>query len=354
MLFSENPKPKEDAFQALMKRTDQILNDDAKRRPEYYKARGGNPLEDDVKEALDEAAIHTEFQGTVIKVSGFKFPDIVLSDGQHYGVEVKSTKHGWSSIGSSILESTRIPSVDRIFLTFGKLEYPNIEFKSKPYQECLSGVVASHYPRYLLDMTLKEGETIFDKAEVSYDELRMMSNPARRIGEYYKKKVLKEGDSLWWLSDNGEESTTTGVIRMWSNLEPEEKSRLLAYAYVMFPEVMSGGYNRYALWLVKEKGIVDSCIRDKFSAGGVKPIRLKTGEIKNYPAVFKRLQDKKDEILSIMSYDQENQVKLSKEATRMRLLSWCRVVAERAGRIERNKQDTSDFMMALKSIFDLD
>ena len=87
MLISVNPNPSLPEFQALMKMTDSILNADALKRPKYYATRGGNPLEDDVLVALEESAKGTDFENTIEKVSGQKFPDIVAA--KLYGVEVK-------------------------------------------------------------------------------------------------------------------------------------------------------------------------------------------------------------------------------------------------------------------------
>lgn len=86
MIVSVNPKPAMPEFISLMKRTDDLLNHDALKRPKYYAGRGGNPLEDDVKSALDECAKGTPFENTIEKVSGQKFPDIVAA--KFYGVEV--------------------------------------------------------------------------------------------------------------------------------------------------------------------------------------------------------------------------------------------------------------------------
>ena len=48
------------------------------------------------------------------------FPDILV--GEHYGIEVKSTKvNQWSSIGSSIVESTRTKEVQTNFILFANL-----------------------------------------------------------------------------------------------------------------------------------------------------------------------------------------------------------------------------------------
>ena len=186
MIVSVNPKPAMPEFVSLMKRTDELLNHDALQRPRYYASRGGNPLEDDVKAALDECAKGTVFENTIEKVSGQKFPDIVAA--RFYGVEVKSTKDNhWTSTGSSILESSRIADVERIFMTFGKLGGNPIEFLSRPYEECLSGIAVTHMPRYLIDMRLRKGETIFDKMGVSYDELRLMENPVAPVSKYYQR-----------------------------------------------------------------------------------------------------------------------------------------------------------------------
>lgn len=64
MIVSVNPHPPLSEFQKLMFQTDRLLNADALKRPKYYATRGGNPLEDDVKEALVESAkvLHSRTQ----------------------------------------------------------------------------------------------------------------------------------------------------------------------------------------------------------------------------------------------------------------------------------------------------
>lgn len=52
MIISVNPKPSMQEFADLMRRTDILLNKEALSNPEYYKRRGGSPLEDDVKVVL--------------------------------------------------------------------------------------------------------------------------------------------------------------------------------------------------------------------------------------------------------------------------------------------------------------
>lgn len=297
MIISVNPKPSLSDFKSLMARTDELLNKDALKRPEYYSGRGGSPLEDDVKLALDECAKGTPFENTIEKVSGQKFPDIVAA--KFYGVEVKSTKGDhWTSTGSSILEATRLQDVERIFMTFGKLGGKPIEFLSRPYEECLGGIAVTHMPRYLIDMRLQEGETIFDKLGISYDQLRKMENPIAPVSKYYRSK-LKPGESLWWAGDGADE-TVSATIRLWKNVSAEEKRRFTIYGCVNFPEVFGGDYDRYALWLTSQ-GVVDPHIRDQFSAGGQEPMEMSDGSKRRFPGVYRRVKNNKEYVIHLLT-----------------------------------------------------
>ena len=71
-------------------------------------------------------------------------------------------------------------------MLFAKLASP-IEFRCRPYEECLSEVVVTHSPRYLIDMNLAIGKTIFDKIKTPYNELRkkalMLKDDGKTITE---------------------------------------------------------------------------------------------------------------------------------------------------------------------------
>ena len=293
MLASTNPEPTLAQFQSLMKNTDLLLNNDAEKRPEYYAKRAGNPLEDDVERALSECAINTPFEGTIVKVSGLKFPDIVAN--KFYGVEVKSTKEDhWRSTGSSILENTRIEGVERIYMTFGKLG-GKPAFLSRPYEDVLYDIAVTHMPRYLINMQLKPNETIFSKMHIPYDTLRKMDDPITPVSAYYRNH-LKPGERLWWTGDKADE-VVSAAIRLWRTLTADEKRVYVAYALVNFPEVFGGDYDAYALWLTSQ-GVVDPHIRDQFSAGGQEDIRLATGEIAKFPGSYRRLKTCRSLIVS--------------------------------------------------------
>lgn len=328
MIISENSKPSLDEFRQLMLRTDDLLNNEARGNEDYYTDRNGTELEKDVCYALTQSARGTSFEGTIQLVSGASFPDIVAN--RFYGVEVKSTnKNHWKSIGSSILESTRVEDVERIYITFGKLGKP-VAFKSRPYEECLYGISVTHYPRYQIDMELGEGETIFDKMGVPYDTLRKLDNPVAPVSKYYKSQ-LKDGESLWWAADeNPEDASAPPTICMWGALPKKRKDEYRAMGYALFPEVLISKYDRYAMWLVSKWSIIDTHIRDQFSAGGKVDIATINGTFEKMPAAFGRIMNHRDLIAETILMTSDTtlcEYWHVKAISENRLEQWCRVVS---------------------------
>ena len=332
MIISQNRQPLLDDFHHLMATTDELLNKEAVTREKYYSTRNGTDLEKDVCDALERCAVGTQFEGTIRLISGASFPDIVAN--KYYGVEVKSTiKNQWKSIGSSILESTRNQSVERIYLTFGKLGLP-IQFKSRPYEECLSGISVTHYPRYTIDMELGFGETIFEKMGISYDTLRKLDNPVAPVSKYYKSQ-LKEGESLWWATNSDVESNEVpATVKLWSALSHSEKIKFTVQGYALFPEILgrSGNkkYQRYALWLATNCGIVNTNIRDQFSSGGQVNISTINGRFEKIPAAFGRIDKNKDLIIeTILNSDETVLCDYwgVNKIVENRIIQWCHIVA---------------------------
>ena len=345
MTLPNHIKKYAEEFKNLMGQVEKFLNNDARQRPQYYAQRGGNPLEDDVVYALNECAKGTVFQDTVEKISGQKFPDIVVAD--YYGIEVKSTKDNhWTSTGSSILETTRVKNVEVVYMVFGKLGGEHIEFVSKPYENCLSGIAVTHMPRYLIDMRLNADETIFAKMGISYETLRKMDNPVSPVSKYYRK-LLKPGESLWWTGDSVD-TAVSAKIRLWKNLSQEEKSMYTIYGCVNFPEVFGGNYDAYALWLTSQ-GIVDAHIRDQFSSGGKEEMILSTGEKVKFPAVYRRIKKYSSLFTKRMAQAEPDSLvggeMLNYAATNQRFLVWANLVSKEA-EVEYNVS-----MDALKEFF---
>ena len=327
MIISTNNKPTLEEFKSLMSRLDEELNKDALLRKDYYSKRNGVLLEDDVLLALNKCSVGTSFENTIVKVSGQKFPDIIAC--QYYGVEVKSTKDdNWKSTGGSIMETTRVDNVDRIYMTFGKLGGDTILFKSKPYEDCLYDIAVTHMPRYLINMELEEGQTIFDKIGIPYDVLRRMDNPITPVANYYRSK-LRPGESLWW-ADNNVEEVVPAKMRLWSNLEIDEKKHYAAYALCNFPEVICGNYDRYSLWLASQ-GIVDPHLRDQFSAGGREQMMMSNKTYESFPAVYRRVKNYKDSIINCLSTKSPlptGENRITGNDLSWRIILWCDKVSE--------------------------
>ncbi|MCL2323857.1 MAG: hypothetical protein FWC47_17335 [Oscillospiraceae bacterium] len=334
MIISSNRSPSFQEFKNFIEAATYRLNEDALKRSAYYLKRNAQLLEDDVKEALEITAEEIEykiFKGTIKKISGQRFPDIVA--GKYYGIEVKSSKdEKWITLGGSVNESTRVECVERIFLMFGKLIEP-VEFRSRPYEECLSEVVVTHYPRYKIDMNLSKGNTIFDKMKTTYDDLRLSGDPAIKIVEYYKGQ-LRKGESLWWTGkavDNESIEQVPIKVRLWSVLSTDEKGQLTSIGFALFPDLLSKSknkYERFSLWLVANYGVVPN--RDPFSAGGVVTIETAKASFDKLPHVWVNISKYKNEIILNILKSEESVLLETwgvNEISKDRISQWIDIVA---------------------------
>jgi len=267
MIVSANPTPELLEFDSLLKSTVAELNSQSGSSKQKINDLSGIKLEQYTADIMKSHAIGTPFENSILCTLKQDFPDIVAK--KLYGVEVKTTiKNHWKTTGNSVLESSRLPGVERIFILFGKLADP-VEFRYRPYEDCLAEVVVTHSPRYLIDMNLKPQHTIFDRINIPYDDLRKLKNPIKEITNYYKKG-LKKGDELWWL-DQTEPPSSNIIIKIWSNLTLKGKKEIIAKAFTYFPELLSNSndkFSRLAVWLITTQGIVCPNLRDVFTSGG--------------------------------------------------------------------------------------
>ena len=302
MIVSENVEAAAKSFVPVLDKAVLLLKTEASRHTQRYIESSGTRLEGLVLEALNEAARRTEFDGSIRLASGLRFPDIVLEAGG-IGVEVKSTtRNHWTTTGNSVLESTRIPNIGKIFLMFGKLVSP-IDFKVRLYEECLKEVLVTHYPRYQIDMNLPDGETIFDKIGMSYDELRVLQEPISPIIKYYSS-ILRPGESLWWAGNSkARDQSSPMTIRELSSLEQNERADVVARSFVLFPQLFGRGQDKFhdvLVWLLR-KGIICGNIRDFYTAGGKWRFVSSGGNVVELPQIFKRFYDSKERFVRSMA-----------------------------------------------------
>jgi len=258
----------------------------------------GTSFQEHVLDAMGSAAIGTAFEGKVSGTGKHAFPDIIVDS--TYGVEVKMTEGDkWTSLGNSVLESSKVSGLETIFMFFGKLGgTPDILFRH--YHECLSEVGVTHYPRYKIDMRLSFGASIFDKMGVPYDILSNSGNVVKQVKAYYREQ-LREGESLWWIdsdSDSDTGSVHSPIIKRFDSLASIHKERFLLDCFILFPEILGSSqtkFERPAAYLFAEFGVISPNLRDKFTAGGQKNIPTKR-IILSVPQIFRKLYDKAREI----------------------------------------------------------
>lgn len=290
MIIAPKPRNPSGEFEELLKNAGVELRTKARKQPEYFLSRSSDEFEVDIFEALKQASKNTQFCEKIELVAGRKFPDIVIRNG--YGVEVKkTTQNHWKSTGNSVLETTRVQDVQDIFLYFGKLTTP-VEFKYRRYQECLYDIAVTHSPRYLIDMDIPSDQSIFQKMNMDYDSLRLMSNPAKPFVEYFRNRTTP-GEEPWWISGD-EKALVSAKFTIYSSLSREQKRDLTVEAMARFPEIFGNSPTKYqnlSIWLASTHQIVDASLRDRFTAGGRKSITIGGNTYHNVPRVYANLRD---------------------------------------------------------------
>lgn len=281
------------AFKDLMGHSEKILNNSEERNKKLTPKDVEQLTVCAIKKATGKTDIFRPSDVTL--VSGFQFPDIKIEPS--YGVEVKSSQSGWCSIGSSIIESTRIPGISLIFMVFGNLKDSPAKFKCRPYENVLTDIKVTHSPRYSIDMNAET--TVFSDMGISYDDYRKLNdNKKIELAQKFAREKIKKSCSKempWWIKDLHDE-TSQGNIRLWNSLSNRERDNLVAQCMILFPEILNSKpspikYNEATLWLCSYYQIVSPNMRDNFSAGGqIKFIDSFDGKSYKIPAIYRRIK----------------------------------------------------------------
>lgn len=293
-------KQKEEQFINLLETT---ANYTVEKLGNSSKMLSGNEFEDITFDCMNQVAQNTVYEGKIEHTGSLSFPDIVIPEYKQ-GVEVKVTRSGkWQSLGNSVAENTRVEEIKRIYMYFGKIGNGKTEIKYRPYEDCLSDILVTHSPRYKIDMELRQGNSIFSKMGIEYDEFRR-NNPIQQAKEYYKKQ-LKPGEDLWWVGSEDEQEVGQNlIIKNYSTLSTEEKELFLLEVFILFPEVLASSnpekYTRIGAFLLQRFGALSSSLRDIFSAGGRTEIVL-DGKTASYPRVVGRLNENLDKLMELIT-----------------------------------------------------
>lgn len=202
-----------------------------------------------------------------------QFPDIVIGE---FGVEVKFTeKDTWRSVANSISEGARDAFVRYVYLVFGKMGgNPKVDWGR--YEDCVIHVRTSHVPRFEVEIGAKSTKSLFSLFGISYESFSKLSIEEKMdYVRSYARSRLKPGEHFWWLEDKEEPDHSLPIeVRIYMNLNLEEKRKLRAEAALLCPQIVksSRSRNKYAdavSYLLIYRGVLCPQARDLFSAGSV-------------------------------------------------------------------------------------
>lgn len=261
------------------------------------------------KERFTRMTTPTEFEKLVVEASeyvinadnynceieytegGHSFPDIVYTfdKNEKFGIEVKSSTNAnspdnsWTILGNSILGSTKVEVID-MYIMFIKVNKKGCFVKSARYEDSVSDIVVTHSPRYKINLSQEPKDSFFARSGISYDSVKDSNDPIGLVTDYFRE----QGQTAWWIAES-----TPAVIKTWEEVSPEEKNDIIATAFILFPELISSTgsrkYKRLAKWLVANYSIVDSSLRDKFTAGGKVDLKVNNKKFSRMPRVFESL-----------------------------------------------------------------
>lgn len=187
---------------------------------------------------------------------------------------------------------------------FGRLSAPEIDFRCKPYEECLSEIAVTHSPRYLINMDMSATDkTIFEKMGTSYEQFRRMGDgQINLVRQHYREKFKgRDKKSMpWWIGEEhvvvthpAELYNPSCEFRMLSDLSEDVKEYFRLCSYALFPEILGTDQDKFrkpSLWLCSRFSIICANVRDFFTAGGTVNIYVNDKIIwKNVPKVVANL-----------------------------------------------------------------
>lgn len=330
-----------DKFDQVIEKVLLFLEDDCKKNPHRY-IKSGENFEPCVKDGVDYALKALGINERVdYTPGGHGFPDIVIegTDGNKFGIEVKSSTgkgKSWRINGNSVLGSTRVPEIKKNVIVFGKVRGVDSVFRAKEYEKCIANVVVTHSPRYLIDLDIEDGNSFFDKSNLQYSTVSESDDPIGLITEYF----LSIGQTAWWLAES-----TPAAIQLFGKLPKSQQDKLMGYAFAHYPELFSNSgtkFYRYMSWLAAENSIVDSALRDRFTAGGKVDLELSNKKYHKLPHIFKVLYEHRVELVKeIVTADNsvlaEDWGETPQEDSRQRIEQWICLVASEISKKDLGK-----------------
>lgn len=250
--------------------------------------------------SLFEALLHAEGVPRLPVRRTQGFPDISVD---RFGVEVKTVQNdSWHTISNSIFEGTRLAGTDFVYVMFGKMGgEPRVRWAH--YGDVVSHVRTTHMPRFEIDLDAEA--PLFQRLGVPYDEFRGLSDDEKmRLVRSYWRTRLGPGEHLWWLEDVASQPSLPPQVRLWANLDREEKRRLTAEAVILNPQILDSGrsrtkYDDVATYFITVHGVLCRQVRDLFSAGSAAGV-VRPGDERGGLYLQRFLEGAQDDLLDAL------------------------------------------------------
>ena len=230
---------------------------------------------------LKEATVSQGFDPErIIHHGGHAFPDVSIA-GTKIGIELKGSRTGHTFLGNSVIASTMLPDLEKIYVFYWIDDQEIIGYRD--YFECVSGAQVTHSPRFVLDIEADPTECIFgntpDKVGTIIDVCfgKTGINHKKIIG-WMRDQAIANGRDWWWINESPDvdvEVSGTLSIRRYTEIPSSKRESLMKTAFLCFPGVLKRGsrmYDDVLMWCLSTRNVL--LYRDAFSAGGRKPVFL--------------------------------------------------------------------------------
>lgn len=208
---------------------------------------------------------------------GHAFPDVSIT-GSGVGIELKGATSNRKFNGNSVVASTMLPDLKKIFLMYWIGSAGDIGHKD--YFDCVATPVVTHSPRFQLDIDLDKNASMFgtgpDKVG-TIDDVIFTDNgiDSEKIIKWMSDKAKRKGETPWWIStDESLPTGSTGLIQL-NKVDKKKQKEFMKYSFLGFPKILAkgsptkGSSTKYAglfEWAIQTRSIYAD--RDNYSARG--------------------------------------------------------------------------------------
>ena len=229
--------------------------------------------EDFLVSLIKEAMIKSGYDPSkVIHHKGHAFPDVSIA-GSGVGIELKGATSNRKFNGNSVVASTMLPNLKKIFLMYWIGSAGDIGCKD--YFDCVATPVVTHSPRFQLDVDLDKESSMFGTGAEkvgTIDDIIFSTNGIdyEKIIKWMSDKAKRNGETPWWIStDESLPVGSTGLTKF-TNMRTDRKAHFLKCAFLIFPKILdktsSTKYNGLFEWAIQTHSAYTT--RDDYSAGG--------------------------------------------------------------------------------------